>query len=87
MQPFAERDRMAAMGRYLKKQVAVDAVQWFKAGDHPAVLAEAGDSAGHIDTPEGRLRVEPGDWVITGVAGEHYPCKPEIFEQLYTRTD
>lgn len=76
------------MGRYLKKQVAVDAVQWFKHGDHPAVVADAGgDRVGYIDTPEGRLRVEPGDWVITGVAGEHYPCKPQIFERLYTRAD
>jgi hypothetical protein len=75
------------MGRYLKKQVAVDAVQWFKPGDHPAVSAEAGETAGHIDTPEGRLRVEPGDWIITGVAGENYSCKPRIFERLYTRDD
>ena len=75
------------MGRYLKKQVAVDAVQWLKPGDHPSVTTEPGEDFGHIDTPEGRLRVEPGDWVITGVAGEHYPCKPQIFEQLYTRAD
>jgi hypothetical protein len=75
------------MGRYLKKQVVVDAVQWFKHGDHPAVISESGDTAGYIDTPEGRLRVEPGDWVITGIAGEHYPCKPAIFKKLYTPAD
>jgi hypothetical protein len=76
---------MLAMSRYLKKQVAVEAVQWFKHGDHPAVLTEsAADGFGYIDTPEGRLRVEPGDWIITGIAGENYPCKPDIFEQLYT---
>ena len=73
------------MARYLKKQLVIEAVQWFKHGDHPAVLAgPGGDGFGYIDTPEGRLRVEPGDWVITGVAGEHYPCKPDIFAQLYT---
>lgn len=73
------------MGRYLKKQFAVEAVQWFKHGDHPAVVREADeDGVGYIDTPEGRLRVEPGDWVITGVAGENYPCKADIFERLYT---
>ena len=27
--------------------------------------------------------VTPGDWIITGVAGEHYPCKPDIFEMTY----
>jgi hypothetical protein len=76
------------MARYMKKQIAVDAVQWFKPGDHQAVLAEPGQGgSAFIDTPEGRLRVEPGDWIITGVAGEHYPCKPDIFEQLYTRAD
>jgi len=76
------------MGRYRKKQVEVDAVQWFRAGDHPAVIADGADeAASYIDTPEGRLNVQPGDWIITGVAGEHYPCKPEIFEQLYTRAD
>jgi hypothetical protein len=73
------------MARYLKKSLVVDAAQWFKPGDHPAVLAELGqDAVGYIETPEGRLRVDPGDWVITGVSGENYPCKPDIFEQLYT---
>jgi hypothetical protein len=75
------------MARYLKKQLVIDAVQWLRPGDHPAVVAESGDETGHIDTPEGRLNVQPGDWIITGVAGEHYPCKPEIFEKLYTRAE
>lgn len=75
------------MARYMKKQVAVEAVQWFKPGDHPAVAAEPEDNSGYIETLEGRLRVEPGDWVITGIAGENYPCKPDIFAQLYTRID
>ncbi len=76
------------MTRYVKKSVVVEAVQWFKHGDHLAVLAgSAGEPVGYIDTPEGRLRVEPGDWIITGIVGENYPCKPAIFEQLYTRTD
>ncbi len=29
------------------------------------------------------MTAEPGDWLITGVAGEQYPCKPEIFAQTY----
>ena len=79
---------MRAMGRYMKKPIVIEAVQWFRHGDHPAVLREPGDGkVGYIDTLEGRLRVEPGDWVITGVAGEHYPCKPDIFEQLYLPAD
>jgi hypothetical protein len=76
------------MARYLKKQIIVEAVQWFKHGDHPAVTSEsASDLTGLIDTPEGRLRVDPGDWIITGVAGEHYPCKPDVFDRLYTPAD
>lgn len=76
------------MGRYVKKPIVVEAVQWFKHGDHAAVIADSGDcTVGFIDTLEGRLRVEPGDWVITGVAGEHYPCKPDIFDKLYMPAD
>ena len=38
---------------------------------------------GWIDTLEGGHIVCPGDWIITGVAGENYPCKPAIFEATY----
>jgi hypothetical protein len=38
---------------------------------------------GWIDTLEGGHVVCPGDWIITGVKGEHYPCKPDIFEMTY----
>ncbi len=38
---------------------------------------------GWIDTLEGGHIVCPGDWIITGVAGEFYPCKPDIFEATY----
>ncbi len=76
------------MGRYVKKQLVVEAVQWFRHGDHPSVTADsANDSVGHVETLEGRLRVEPGDWIITGIAGETYPCKAELFEQLYEPAD
>lgn len=36
-----------------------------------------------IDTLEGRHEVSPGDWIITGIKGEKYPCKPDIFEATY----
>ena len=38
---------------------------------------------GWIDTLEGGHRVCPGDWIITGVKGERYPCKPDIFAATY----
>lgn len=41
------------------------------------------DRHGWIDTPEGGHRVCPGDWIITGVKGERYPCKPDIFNKTY----
>lgn len=36
-----------------------------------------------IPTLEGMMTAQPGDWIIRGVAGEVYPCKPDIFEQTY----
>ena len=38
---------------------------------------------GWIDTKEGGHIVCPGDWIITGIAGENYPCKPDIFAATY----
>lgn len=42
---------------------------------------------GWVDTLEGGHAVCPGDWIITGVAGEKYPCKPVIFERTYEQLD
>ena len=36
-----------------------------------------------ISTLEGDMIASPGDWIITGVNGEQYPCKPDIFEKTY----
>ena len=33
------------------------------------------------------VKYEPGDWVIKGVAGEFYPCKPEVFDKTYEYAD
>lgn len=38
-----------------------------------------------IQTLEGSLRAAPGDWIITGIRGEQYPCKPDVFERTYQR--
>ena len=42
---------------------------------------------GWIDTLEGGHIVCPGDWIITGVKGEFYPCKPDIFERTYEKVE
>lgn len=36
-----------------------------------------------IKTLEGNMQASPGDWIITGISGEQYPCKPDIFEKTY----
>lgn len=73
--------------KFKKKPVVIEATQWFKMGDHPAVKKPAvnwdtGDN-GWVETLEGGHVVTSGDWIITGVKGEHYPCKPDIFEMTY----
>jgi hypothetical protein len=40
-----------------------------------------------IETLEGTMRANAGDWIITGVNGEEYPCKPDIFEKTYALVD
>lgn len=81
--------------KFRKKPVVIEAVQWFKMGDHPAVkmtpdyLANGsrGEESPGIETLEGKLRVSVGDWIITGVNGEHYACKPDIFAKTYGPSD
>ena len=38
-----------------------------------------------IQTLEGEMVARPGDWIIRGIRGEFYPCKPDIFEATYER--
>lgn len=40
-----------------------------------------------IDTLEGSMKASIGDWIITGVNGEKYPCKPEIFKKTYDEAE
>ena len=79
----------AGMGatQYRKRPVVITATQWFKHGDHAAVervpLSDLECDFGWVKTLEGGHMVTPGDWIITGVKGEHYPCKPDIFAATY----
>lgn len=86
------------MPKFRKKPVVIEATQWHTHGDHPAVMplppnhpvdvhAIDPGAYGWIDTLEGGHVVTPGDWIITGVKGENYPCKPDIFEQTYESAD
>jgi hypothetical protein len=73
------------MSKFRKKQLMVEAFQWWSdmgscgGVDHQ----ESSDDFGVIRTLEGVMTVSAGDWVITGVKGEIYPCKPDIFEATY----
>lgn len=67
-------------GRYRKRPVVVEAKQFRPDGKGgPLVLI--------IDTLEGQMTANPGDWIITGVNGEEYPCKPDIFEKTYEKVE
>lgn len=80
------------MGFYRKKPVVISAVQY---GPGLAVSEELHqfltDCSGWRSTPsgiviptlEGDHLASPGDWIIKGVKGEFYPCKPEIFAATY----
>ena len=41
----------------------------------------------YIETLEGVHRADSGDWIITGVKGEQYPCKPDIFDKTYEKVE
>lgn len=47
------------------------------------VVMSSFDSHLIIHTLEGTMHADLGDWIIRGVQGEFYPCKPDIFEQTY----
>lgn len=79
--------------KYLKKPVVIDAVLWdgnlttveplIVGSTTPDVAQDLGDPALLIPTIEGTMRAEVGDYVIRGVSGELYPCKPDVFAKTY----
>lgn len=87
------------VGKFRKRPVAIEAVQYdgrngaaLRAWSEGAVIespvlepSEANPSGGYvqIQTLEGCMTGIVGDWIIRGVEGEFYPCKPVIFAQTY----
>lgn len=84
--------------RFRKKPVEIEAVQLTGLSDWNAIASWCGgrpraeskpsdpdDVAYWMDIPtlEGVMKAQPGDWIIRGVKGEFYPCKPDIFEATY----
>ncbi|MBY0305255.1 MAG: PGDYG domain-containing protein [Sphingomonas sp.] len=78
-----------ADGQEYRKTATIRATQWHKPGDHPAVVMKsapdryADNEVPWIETFEGGHIVTPGDWIATGVQGEHWPIKPDIFAATY----
>ena len=84
------------MRQYRKKPVVIEAAQ-FRGPDNVyelvrwinenGVQADAARAGGaffiYIPTLEGQMRADVGDWIIKGVKGEFYPCKPDVFDATY----
>ena len=76
---------------FRKKPVTIQAMQWKGNNIHeclafcPKARRASGTSEETliIDTLEGAMICSTGDWIIKGVAGEFYPCKPDIFQKTY----
>lgn len=78
------------MTQYRKKPVVIDAMR-YTGKNRMLILAWAKwpelteDPLGGLEivTLEGTMTAQPGDWIIKGVKGEFYPCKPDIFAASY----
>jgi len=79
--------------KYRKKPIVIEAIQFFN-GDGPNTIDECIKFTGGkallnnfniliIPTLEGDLSASDGDFIIKGIQGEFYPCKPDIFEATY----
>jgi len=84
--------------KFRKKPIVVEARQWAPPRSEsattnreelagwlrwlPSTVGLVGDSLS-IKTLEGVMVVQPGDWIIKGMAGEFYPCKDDIFAATY----
>lgn len=86
------------MVKYRKKPVVIDAVQFTGSGDscdevlkflhssnclYNATWKLCTNEGGFINTLEGSMEFGVGDWIIKGIKGEFYPCKPDIFDATY----
>lgn len=93
-----DRENNVSTRRFRKKPIEVEAVQWQGPGSVDGIKAGlphvnpryrckscggVTESHGVIRTLEGVMDACYGDWIITGIQGERYPCKPEIFDATY----
>lgn len=84
--------------KYRKKPIVIEAVQYVK-GDESFFdwikaekvsyfyRCEQGGNKLMVKTLEGDMHVSPDDFLIKGIKGEFYPCKPDIFEATYEKVE
>lgn len=90
------------MSKYRKKPVIIDAIQLTSESlmdcisfiypdisviDHPTLITIRKNKFLYIETLEGDMKAQFGDYIIKGVQGEVYPCKPDIFEATYEKVE
>jgi hypothetical protein len=79
------------VAKYRKKPVVIEAVEWtgsnvFDMEEFASTKVEyTFDNCLIVATLEGAMKANVGDYIIKGVQGEFYPCKPDIFEQTYEK--
>lgn len=84
--------------KYRKKPVVIEAIQWNSQEDIEAIKEMLGDKliseesnvgtvGNWVKTLEGDMMISRNDWIIKGINGEFYPCKPDIFEKTYEKVD
>ena len=77
--------------QYRKLPVVIEAIQFIGGKESarqildwvPGTVWHYNHDTLSLDTLEGRMSASKGDWIIRGVAGEFYPCKPNIFKKTY----
>lgn len=79
------------MPKFRKKPIEIEAWQNVEGAIIPDWLQGLGTGTSgdalFIKTLEGVMRADPGDWIIQGVKGEIYPCKPDIFAATYVPSE
>ena len=83
------------MPKFRKKPVIVEAVQWTgnnreemeKFIPNTILAKKNAEEELAIGRLEGVMTASKNDWIIKGVHGEYYPCKPDIFEKTYEQVD
>ena len=84
------------MNKYRKKPVEIEAIQWVSdnieqvyemlgVGDNLIINTDEDEVKHFINTLEGKMEMSWGDYIIKGIKGEFYPCKPDIFELTYEK--